>query len=130
MGHKMVTKAFEVVSYQVKLGRKMTMGNGQSEFYAFIVCEGAKGERYNVYFLHPGSEGENFYKPGEDWAAAFVPAEHYLWYMDLLRNEKPVFAQVNSDTPEWNRLFTGSEPVGENDRGIMTPKIAPPTKKT
>ncbi len=129
----MATKAFEVKSYQIFLGRKMNMHSGAGDvahFHGYIVCQGPKGERYTVYFVHPESKGvENFYDPRENWAASFVPAEYYPWYVDLLRNEKPVFAQLNQERPEWNRLFTGSEPVGEGELGIPAPRIQPATKK-
>ncbi len=127
----MVSKSFQVVSYEVHLARKMSVGGGMlAHFHAHIICQGTKGERFTVYFLTPDSEAvDNFYKPAESWAASFVPADQLPWYIDILRNEKPVFAYVSSDHPDWNRIFTGSEPVGEGEIGMMAPRIAPATKK-
>jgi hypothetical protein len=127
----MATKTFEVVSYQVYLARNMSIGGGAlAHFHAYIICEGAKGERFTVYFLTPESEpADNFYRSKEEWATSFLPAAQYPWYIDLLRNEKPVFAYLSEERPDWNRLFTGSEPVGEGERGLPAPKIAPPKKK-
>jgi hypothetical protein len=34
-------------------------------------------------------------------------------FVDLLRNEKPVMAYLNSHKPQWNQFSTGKEPVGE-----------------
>ena len=43
----------------------------------------------------------------------FLPFHEMEPFVDLLRNEKPVTAYLNSDSPQWNQLFTGKEPVGE-----------------
>jgi hypothetical protein len=37
-------------------------------------------------------------------------------YVDLVRNEKPVYAYLNSDKPQWNSISTSNEPVGEEER--------------
>ncbi len=36
-------------------------------------------------------------------------------YVDMLRNERPVYAYLNSDKPQWNSLKTSKEPVGEQE---------------
>jgi len=36
-------------------------------------------------------------------------------FVDLLRNEKPVYAYLNSDIPAWNSIRTTQEPVGEEE---------------
>ena len=48
-------------------------------------------------------------------ATLFVPEAQYVWYLDLLRNEGPVCATVNSLTPELNCLYTLDERVGEGE---------------
>lgn len=127
----MASKSFQVASYEVHLGRRMSIGGGiLAHFHAHIICQGMHGERFTVYFLTPDSaDVDNFYRVKESWGASFVPASQYEWYVDLLRNEKPVYAYMSEDHPDWNRLFTGSEPVGEGEIGMLAPKIAPATKK-
>lgn len=48
-------------------------------------------------------------------AASYVPAEQFPWYVDLLRNEKPVGAYLNSDQPMLNTLRTFLELTGEEE---------------
>lgn len=48
-------------------------------------------------------------------ATLFVPETQYVWYLDLLRNEGPICATVNSLTPELNCLYTLDERVGEGE---------------
>jgi hypothetical protein len=112
----MATKTFKVASYQVKLARQMTIGGGAIKFYAYVVCRSADGHRFVPYFLRPDSgPADNVYNPAAKWATAYLPAEQFSWYVDLLRHEKPVYAYLNSDKPIGNRLYTGKEPVGEEE---------------
>jgi len=36
-------------------------------------------------------------------------------WIDLLRNEKPIYAFFDADNPQWSRISTLSEPVGEEE---------------
>jgi len=111
----MAIHKFEVVSYEVALSRELTVG-GNIRFYSLICCYGKDGTRFCHYFLRPESTvPDNVYNPTAKWATAFLPAEQFPWYLDLLRNEKPVNAYLNSDKPISNHLFTGKEPVGEGE---------------
>lgn len=110
----MATHTYQIASYQIQLARENILGGGAIKFYAVVVCSSAAGDRFAIYFLRPDSgPANNIFNPSAKWATAFVPAEQYPWYADLLRNEKPLYARLNSDRPEWNTLSTTSEPVGE-----------------
>jgi hypothetical protein len=112
----MAIKTFTVASYEVTLSRQMTIGGGAAKFYANILCRSSDGYRFAIYFLRPDSnEIANVYNPTAKWATSYLPADHLVWYLDLLRNEKPVYAYLNSETPIGNRLYTGAEPVGEGE---------------
>ena len=112
----MATNTYQVQSYSLKLSREMTIGGGAVKFYAQAVCNGAGGERFVAFFLRDDSNPQpNIYNPGAKWATVYLPAEQYPWYVDMLRNEKPVYAYMNSDRPSANRLYTGNEPVGEDE---------------
>lgn len=112
----MPTKSFSVQSYEAAMARQMTIGGGAAKFYAYICCHAKDGTRFCVYFLRPDSKPiDNIYNPAAKWATAYLPADQYTWYIDLLRNEKPVYAYLNSDKPIANRLYTGKEPVGEGE---------------
>ena len=37
------------------------------------------------------------------------------FWVDMLRNEKPVYGYINTDHPEWTSISTSSEPVGEEE---------------
>ncbi len=112
----MATKTFTVTSYEAFLSRQMTIGGGAIKFYAQIVCRSAAGIRFAIFFLRPdGGSTNNVYNVRAKWATCYLPADQYPWYVDLLRNEKPVRAYLNSTNPIANRLYTGREPVGEEE---------------
>ncbi len=58
---------------------------------------------------------ENTFLPAVKRGAIFVPRWQFTWFLDLVRNETPVYCYLNSDTPKWNSLYTGQEPVGEQE---------------
>ena len=112
----MATKTFTVSSYEASLSRQMTIGGGKIKFYAQIVCRSRDGIRFAIFFLRPDSgPAKNVYTVRAKWATCYLPADQYPWYIDLLRNERPVRAYLNSTKPIANRLYTGLEPVGEEE---------------
>jgi hypothetical protein len=36
-------------------------------------------------------------------------------WIDLLRNETPLYGYINTDHPEWTNISTSTEPVGEQE---------------
>lgn len=44
-----------------------------------------------------------------------VPFNEMHNYVDVVRNEKPVYAYLNSEKPQWNFLSTAMENVGEEE---------------
>jgi hypothetical protein len=110
----MSRKTFPVQNYEVKRARRMTIGGGAAAFASQIVCNGSDGTRFVLFFLSPSSAvPDNIYNPSAKWATSYLPAEQFDWYQNLLRNEKPVYAYLNSDRPLVNGLFTARERIGE-----------------
>lgn len=111
----MVQTTFRVESYKVVLGRELVSPEG-FKFFAVIRCEGAEGIVSSFAFLRSDSPpAKNTYDPEEKYGMTYLPPEQYLLYLDLLRNENPVFAYLDSDEPEYNSLHTLREPVGAGD---------------
>jgi hypothetical protein len=111
----MATATFEISTYDIELGRQLEL-EADSRFYAIITCHGAGGEQLVLHFLRPDSPvPENCYDPSTGMGSSYLPADQLSWYVDILRNEGPVFARMDSERPLWNKLFTGAEPVGEGE---------------
>ncbi|MDO8365967.1 MAG: hypothetical protein Q7T20_04155 [Saprospiraceae bacterium] len=115
----MPNKTFEVKTYEVSVGYKNAtiFNNVTIQIQGMLVGKGAAGERLIVYGLHPSSP----VPPNAfcNWAvkigSIFVPFAVLGQYVDILRNEKPVNARIDSDHPEWMAFSTGSESVGEGE---------------
>jgi hypothetical protein len=45
----------------------------------------------------------------------FYKASSYAWFIDLLRNEEPVYLEFSPAEPQLTRLRSGPEPVGEGE---------------
>ena len=111
----MATRTFQISTYEVTLARQMTIGTGAVEFYSYIRCRGGDYTLL-IYFLKPDSDDlDNIFLVDRKLGRIVVPWDQFPVYVDLLRNEKPIYAYLNSDRPISNRIYTGQEPVGEEE---------------
>ena len=72
--------------------------------------------RLDVYFL---SHDSNVPAPQVDIAnrrgAIFMSIGDIHAFVDILRNEKPIFGHLRGDFPPWTSVTTSNEPVGTGD---------------
>lgn len=116
----MAKHVFEVKKYRVTLGDHITTWAG-SEVRArgVIACFGDH-LRLIFYFL---PEGES--PPDAIWnkdgrvACVFLPFSCLPAFVDMLRNEKPITGNIETESPGDSFINTGDEPVGEEERGGM-----------
>lgn len=112
-------ESFQVKKYILKMGYKLksTWEGVDIEAQGILACYGEHPQRLIVYGLHPDSPVPP--RPACDWSvrlgAIFVPFADLHAYVDIVRNEKPVFARISSDEPWAIALDTDMEPVGEEE---------------
>lgn len=115
----MPTKTFNVVRYVYKVGYQdgATWGGTPILIQGYVACYGEQRDRFIVYGLHPDSAvpAAPVYNVSGNVGAIFVPFADLANYVDIVRYEKPVYAYLNSDHPEWMGLRTSSEPIGEGE---------------
>ena len=115
----MPSKTFPITNYVVNAGYKnsATWGGVNIVIQGYVACHGSDGSRFIVYGLHPSSPvpASPVYNVSGNVGAIFVPFNELHNYVDLVRNEKPVFANLNSDRPEWMSLTTSQEPLWEQE---------------
>lgn len=85
--------------------------NGTSEGRINIYCE--EGNRLYILF-----RAESGGLPGNTWhgstGVAYETIDRYPYYVDLLRNESPVWVTFNTDAKAFV-VYASSEPVGEGE---------------
>ncbi len=121
----MSVKSFQIKKYQVHMYRPFPMNwfGVTADITCIIECyedeEGSWDDGNHlcrVYFVAEGSElPVSFYQPQAHGGGIFLHATELAPLIDLLRNEKPVRAYLNSENPERNKIYTGLEPVGEGE---------------
>jgi len=114
----MAKHVFEIKKYRVTLGDHVTTWGGKDvRTRGAVACFGEHLRL--VFFFLP--EGETF--PGAIWnedarmACSFLPFSVLPTFVDLLRNEKPITGNIDTESPDNCFINTGDEPVGEEERG-------------
>ena len=114
----MAVHRFPIQTYSIKLGDKLsaTFSGTTIQARGIVSCMGPDNLRVVVYFLTDDSPVP---KPtvtvNGKWGPIFLPKEMIGPWVDMLRNEKPLFGYINTDRPEWTSVSTTDEPVGEGE---------------
>ena len=124
-----VVKSFQIKRYQVHFYRQFPMNwfGVTAKVVCIVECfeneAGTCGDGSyfcRAYFLTEDSEVPNsFYQPQNYGGGIFLRANVLGPFLDMLRNEKPVRVYLNSSHPEHNQIYTGLEPVGEEEHRAM-----------
>ena len=113
----MAAIAFEISSYALRGARRMS-GSLQGQQLVWRSHIDVYGGDYNMtlYFVDDiDSAPDNvYYAPGKR-GIMILPVTQYNWYVDMLRNESPVFAKIYTHAPNAISLYTGLEPTGEGE---------------
>jgi hypothetical protein len=112
---------FEVKEYMVILRQleDMDFQNHRLLMKGMVRCI---GDEYtmDIYGLKQESDfPEPVFDEEESKGYMFVPYEDLPVFIDLLRNEKPIYAHLRGDRPEWTSVTTTKEPVGEGEDAML-----------
>lgn len=118
----MSARVFEVKHYMVIWRQEETReyGGVDVRIRGLVRCTGNadNGDEYtlDVVFYAPDSEyPQPIYNADEKKGFMFMPISNIMAFVDVLRNEKPIFAHLRGDRPEWTSVMTTKEPVGEGE---------------
>lgn len=78
------------------------------------------GDEYamDVVFVAPGSAyPAPIFDADNKKGYMFMPISDLPAFVDILRNESPIFGHLRADRPEWTSVTTTQEPVGEGEAG-------------
>ena len=124
------TSSFEIKTYRIWLWKGIKSPWGDDlvpTFPAIIYSAGEPNQILNIIFCS-GYEvlPANIVNiiDSNILASLYIPSEQFQWYIDTLRNEKPVYALIFEE-PEAIIVSTSEEPVGEGERKILNRFIIP-----
>ena len=107
----------EIENYLIQIGYESTGGLGGPKSRGVIACYGQGGYVLLIYLAAPDSEiAAPTFDPDSKWGSINVPVGEMANYLDVLRNESPVYLYMNSNYPQWNNIRTSKEPVGEAEK--------------
>lgn len=108
---------FQIDNYQITKGASVkTVFDGNVKIVRGIV--GCYGDDY-ILALNFTDKAEDLHKGFFDqtrkYASLFLPVSDMPVVIDMLRNEKPIYAHVDTKNPECSTVSTLHEPVGEGE---------------
>ena len=113
----MEAKVFEIKEYMT-VWRQLELqnfGGVTIRVRALVRCTGGE-YTLDVNFLAPDSTfPEPVYDAANKKGYMFMNISDIGPFVDMLRNEKPVYGHLRGDRPEWTSVTTGKEPVGEGE---------------
>ena len=114
---------FEIKNYMViwRQLEERDFAGVSARIRGLVRCNGIGSDdgadyRLDVYFLSPDSDMPD---PQVDIAsrrgAIFMLISDIHAFVDILRNERPIFGHLRDDYPQWTSVTTTNEPVGTGD---------------
>jgi len=113
------TEVFEIKNYMI-IWRQLelrTFGETEVKLRGMVRC---LGDEYSmdVVFVAPDSPvPDPIFDEEAKKGFMFMPIADMGYFVDTLRNEKPIFGHLRNDRPEWTSVTTSQEPVGEGEIG-------------
>ena len=108
-------KIFEIKEYMI-IWRQLEIQNFEgvtAKVRALVRCTGGE-DSMEVYFVAEDSAlPDPHVKDRKGYM--FLNIRDIHAFVDMLRNEKPVYGHLRPDRPEWMSVTTGKEPVGEGE---------------
>jgi hypothetical protein len=110
-------KVFEIKEYMIvwRQLELLSFGAITTKVRALVRCTGGE-YTLDVYFLAADSPfPDPAYDVPNKKGYMFLHINDIHAFVDMLRNEKPVYGHLRGDRPEWTSVTTGKEPVGEGE---------------
>ena len=114
----MAIRNFKISKYAIKLGDRLeaTFGGTTIKARGIVSCMGPDNQRVVAYFL---ADDSPIPAPtttiGGKWGPIFLPKELMGQWVDMVRNEKPLYGYIDTAHPERTQVSTSNEPVGEEE---------------
>jgi hypothetical protein len=120
MANDSTSIVFEIKQYMIiwRQEEVRDISGAQVKIRGIVRCSGDQNTptKMDVLFLSPDSAfPAPSYNEQEKKGYMFLPIDEMFAFIDTLRYEKPIFAHIRTDRPEWTSVTTTNEPVGEGE---------------
>lgn len=111
-------KEYMVIFRQLELAK---FGGVTAKVRGIVRCTGVglqndDSYQLDVHFLTPDSPvPDPIVDLAENRGTIFFPMSDMAIFVDVLRNEKPIYGHLRADNPQWTSVTTTNEPVGAGD---------------
>ncbi len=108
---------FEIKQYMI-VWRQLEVMNFRGVTIKIRGLVRCTGDEYNmdVYFLAVDSPfPPPVFDEDNKRGYMFLNIQDIAAFVDMLRNEKPIYGHLRGDRPEWTSVTTSNEPVGEGE---------------
>ena len=109
--------SFNVEHYKVSISHEIEASWGDLTIKAHgkVACYGSEYRLFAYFLDGDTSKTEPMYIEKNKEGVIFLPFNEMTSFIDILRNEKPVYGYLSIDKPVWNGIGTFRVPVGERD---------------
>jgi hypothetical protein len=122
---------FEIKQYMV-IWRQLEVrdfGGTSVNIRGIVRCSGSEaqsGDNYTmdvVFFAPDSAYPAPIFDADSKKGYLFMPISDIAAFVDILRNEAPIFGHLRTDKPEWMSITTSQEPVGEGEFGQQVKQL-------
>lgn len=115
----MGAKVFEIKQYMViwRQIEKRDFNGIEVKVRGMVRCLGDEYSMDVIFVTDDSEYPDPIIEESEKKAYMFMPVNDMMAFVDILRNEKPIFGHLRDDRPEWTSITTKQEPVGEGEGG-------------
>jgi hypothetical protein len=122
---------FEIRQYMV-IWRQMEVrdfGGTSVNIRGIVRCSGSEaqsGENYSmdvIFFAPDSAYPAPIFDVASKKGYLFMPITDIAAFVDILRNEAPIYGHLRLDKPEWMSITTSQEPVGEGEFGQQVKQL-------
>lgn len=113
----MNAKVFEIKKYMV-IWRQLEIREfegQQVKIRGMVRCTGDEYGMDVVFVSEDSPYPDPIFDEEQKKGYMFMPIADIHAFVDVLRNEKPIFGHLRGDRPEWTSVTTSEEPVGEGE---------------
>ena len=113
----MGAKVFEIKQYMViwRQVEKREFNGVDVKIRGLVRCIGDEYSMDVVFVAEDSPYPDPIIEEDNKKGYMFMPMRDMLAFVDILRNEKPIFGHLRDDRPEWTSVTTTQEAVGEGE---------------